>query len=54
MVKYLQEELIAVRLREAETACTIKELKLKISDLEDVRNIFLMGSKGFCFVILDY
>ncbi|XP_059139869.1 EVI5-like protein isoform X2 [Physella acuta] len=35
MVKYLQEELIAVRLREAETACTIKELKLKISDLED-------------------
>ncbi|XP_055896567.1 EVI5-like protein isoform X5 [Biomphalaria glabrata] len=35
MVKYLQEELIAVRLREAETAGTIKELRQKIVDLED-------------------
>ncbi|CAL1530523.1 unnamed protein product [Lymnaea stagnalis] len=35
MVKYLQEELIAVRLREAETAGTMKELRLKISELED-------------------
>ncbi|BFZ20670.1 hypothetical protein BsWGS_23709 [Bradybaena similaris] len=35
MIKHLQEELIAVRLRESDTAITIKELKLKISDLED-------------------
>ena len=37
MVQHLQEELIAVRLREAETITFIKELKTKIRDLEDVR-----------------
>ena len=38
MVKHLQEELIAVRLREAETAGTIRELRQKIAELEDVRD----------------
>ena len=36
MVKHLQEELIAVRLREAETSGIIRELRQKIEDLEDV------------------
>ncbi|RUS69406.1 hypothetical protein EGW08_022830, partial [Elysia chlorotica] len=44
MVKHLQEELIAVRLREAETAETIRELRLKISDLEDVSAQLLHGN----------
>lgn len=35
MVQHLQEELIAVRLREAETITVIKELKTKIRELED-------------------
>ncbi|GFR92204.1 ecotropic viral integration site 5 protein homolog [Elysia marginata] len=35
MVKHLQEELIAVRLREAETSGTIRELRQKIAELED-------------------
>ncbi|ESP00273.1 hypothetical protein LOTGIDRAFT_141007 [Lottia gigantea] len=35
LIQQLQEELIAVRLRETETNTLIKELKLKISELED-------------------
>ncbi|KAL8625770.1 hypothetical protein ACOMHN_012362 [Nucella lapillus] len=35
MVQHLQEELIAVRLREADTITQIKELKTKIVELED-------------------
>ncbi|XP_012944946.2 uncharacterized protein LOC101846777 isoform X2 [Aplysia californica] len=35
MVKHLQEELIAVRLREAETAGIIRDMRQKISELED-------------------
>nr|KAG5706638.1 hypothetical protein BaRGS_005708 [Batillaria attramentaria] len=35
MIQHLQEELIAVRLREAETITHIKELKTKIKELED-------------------
>ncbi|XP_076436734.1 EVI5-like protein isoform X2 [Babylonia areolata] len=35
MVQHLQEELIAVRLREAETITHIKELNTKIKELED-------------------
>ncbi|KAK6195334.1 hypothetical protein SNE40_000788 [Patella caerulea] len=35
LIQQLQEELIAVRLRESETNILIKELRVKISDLED-------------------
>ena len=46
MVQHLQEELIAVRLREAETITFIKELKTKIKELEDV-------SRRCCCKLLD-
>ena len=46
MVQHLQEELIAVRLREAETISFIKELKTKIKELEDV-------SRCCCCKLLD-
>lgn len=38
MVQSLQEELIMVRLREAENSDLIKNLKIKIEDLEQVRS----------------
>lgn len=36
LVQHLQEELISVRLREAETVTYTKGLKTKIKELEDV------------------
>ena len=39
VVQHLQEELIAVRLREAETIIHIKDLNNKISELQDVSTL---------------
>ena len=36
VIQGLQEELIALRLKDADTDTLIKELKIKIKDLEDV------------------
>lgn len=36
LIQHLQEELIAVRLREAESVAHTKELRNKIRELEDV------------------
>ena len=36
MIEQMQQELVAVRLKEAESGCQIKELKDKIKDLQEV------------------
>ena len=51
MVQHLQEELIAVRLREAETISFIKELKTKIKELEDVRLLLLVAGLLWCHLV---
>jgi len=36
VIQSLQEELIALRLKDADTDCLVKELRVKIKELNDV------------------
>jgi hypothetical protein len=46
LIKCLQEELVKVRLREAENDALIRDLRSRIQELEEVWNKLL-----FCFIL---
>jgi hypothetical protein len=48
LIKCLQEELVKVRLREAENDALIRDLRARIQELEEVRNEQLLH----CFILM--
>lgn len=50
VIGHLQEELIALRLRDADTESLVKELRTKIRELEEVQRLIMERKLIFVYV----
>lgn len=50
VIGHLQEELIALRLRDADTESLVKELRTKIRELEEVQRLIMERELIFVYV----
>lgn len=50
VIGHLQEELIALRLRDADTESLVKELRTKIRELEEVQGLIMERELIFVYV----